>query len=86
MINGNKNICGNVIYSVGRVAHMDECSILKVPDVCSNPSEAFGFFRVYQCPVNTGGRRLYAVLVTDELRRDVVARGATGNTHPTTAS
>ena len=37
-------------------------------------------------------RCLYAVLlaeihdVTDEVRRDVVVRGATGNTHPTTAS
>ena len=48
------------------LAHLDECSILKVPDVCSIPSEAFGFFRVYQCPVNTGGGRLYAVLVADD--------------------
>ena len=52
--------------SVGRAGSVGKCSILKVPDACSNPSEAFGFFRVYQCPVNTGGRRLCAELVADD--------------------
>ena len=57
-------------------------SHLKGPDVRSNPSDTFDFFRVYQCPANTGAQYVRwasgAWSMTTRMSPDVHGEGVTG--------